>query len=298
VSLTLVILAAGTGSRYGGMKVMEPLGPNGESIVNYSVYDARRAGFDRFLFVIRPEIERPFREWADRNLGRQSAIDFAFQKLADLPRGFHVPPGRTKPWGTTHALLSVAHSVREPFAVINIGDFYGADSYRVIAAHLRTQTDDFALATFVLRNTLPEVGPVARAICRVDENGLLSQIVEMKNIDREKGKIKNVGIDGQEYALSGNELVSMNMWGFTPTLFPLLAEELERFLSASGSEMTSESCLPDAIGELLKAGKIRVRALKSSDSCFGLTYTEDYTRAATKLRHLIEAGCYPKRLVS
>ena len=175
-SPTLLILAAGTGSRFGGLKASAPLGPNGESIMNYSIYDARRAGFGRFVFVIRPEIEKSFRDLVHERLGRRVDVEFVFQKLADLPPGFHVTPGRAKPWGTTHAILSAANAIHEPFGVINVDDFYGADSYRVLADHARSGSADHAVVAFILRNTLPEVGPVARAVCHVNDAGFLERI--------------------------------------------------------------------------------------------------------------------------
>ncbi len=292
---TLLILAAGTGSRYRGMKVDEPLGPHGESILNYSIYDARRAGFDRIIFVIRPETEKSFRDLVKQRLGRKAEVEFVFQKLDDLPPGFQVTPGRVEPWGTTHAILSAAKTIHAPLGVINAGDFYGTDSYRALANHLRGTTD-CAVVAFILRNTLPEVGPVARAVCYVNDNGFLDRIRELKNIENENGRIRGLDKDGRETALHGNELVSMNMWGFTPHVFELLAEQFKHFLERKGTDLKAECYIPDTMDELLERGRVRVKVLRCADSWFGLTYREDCTRAAANIRHLIEAGYYPRRV--
>lgn len=296
VGPTLVVLAAGTRSRYGGLKTFDPVGPAGEAMMDYSVFDAHRAGFKRFVFVIRPDIEQPFRDMVQERLVRHVAVDYVFQKMANLPAGYHVPPGRTRPWGTTHAILAAAHAVQEPFGVINCDDFYGAESYRALARHLEAGATDQAMVGFILRNTLPEMGAVARGVCQVSASGQLERITEHKNVEREGGHARSTGPDGEEMRLNGGSIVSMNMWGFTPKVFEGLQEAFLGFLSRSGTEMQSESFIPNAIDELLREGKIRVRVLQCAESWFGVTYRDDHTRAVSSIKRLVESGHYPKRL--
>jgi NDP-sugar pyrophosphorylase family protein len=296
-SPTLLVLAAGMGSRYGGLKQIDSVGPGGETIIDYSIYDALRADFGRLIFVIRHEIEQAFRETVGVRFENRIAIEYAYQELNDLPAEFSVPPGRTKPWGTTQAILAATGLIHEPFAVINADDFYGADSYRVLAQHLQS-SDDYAMVGFTLRNTLSDFGTVARGVCKVNGAGFLDQVVELTGIAREGSFAVNTDSSGQSTQLTGDELVSMNMWGFTPTIFAQLQQEFRRFLERSGSDAKSESYLPSAVNELVVSHQTRIRVLRTSDAWFGVTYREDRARVVEGITRLIEAGAYPERLWS
>ncbi len=296
VNPTLLVLAAGMGSRYGGLKLVEPVGPSGETIMDYSIYDARRAGFGRVVFVIRTGIEQRVKEMVGARFEKRLAVEYVFQELAKLPPRFQVPAGRTKPWGTTHAILMAANTIHEPFAVINVDDFYGAESYRALAHHLQSGTTDYAMVGFVLRNTLSEFGAVARGVCQVNSDGFLENIVELKSIERVGGHASNTDATGRETRLTGNEIVSMNMWGFTPQVFDQLREQFQKFLQLNNTDLEAECYIPSTVNELLMARQARVKVLHCNDSWFGVTYREDHTRAVESIRHLIEAGNYPKRL--
>src|SRR5208337_3752164 len=296
VNPTLLVLAAGMGSRYGGLKLIEPVGPGGEAILDYSIYDARRAGFGRVILVIRKGIEQQIKERISARFEKHLSVEYVFQEVNKLPPGFHVPAGRVRPWGTTHAILMAASAIHEPFAVINVDDFYGTESYRALAHHLQSVTTDYATVGLVLRNTLSEFGTVARGVCEVDSNGYLQGILELKNIEREGGHAKDIDTEGRETKLSGNETVSMNMWGFTPQVFPQLAEQFENFLEVHGTGLEAECFVPNSVNNLISTGQARVRILRCADSWFGVTYREDHSRAVDRIRHLIEAGHYPKKL--
>ncbi|HEY4983540.1 MAG TPA: sugar phosphate nucleotidyltransferase, partial [Verrucomicrobiae bacterium] len=222
---TLLVLAAGMGSRYGGLKQIDPVGPDRETIIDYSIYDALRAGFGKLVFVIRRDIEAPFKQIIGARFEKRMAVEYVFQELDKLPPGFSVPPGRTKPWGTTQAILMAADVIHEPFAAINADDFYGAASFRVLAEHLRSGSADYAMVGFILRNTLSEFGSVARGACRVGADGYLQGIAELTKIEKDGNGAKYTDAAGILHRLGGNETVSMNMWGFTPALFAQLREE-------------------------------------------------------------------------
>jgi NDP-sugar pyrophosphorylase family protein len=296
VSPTLLVLAAGMGSRYGGLKMIEPVGPGGEAILDYSIYDARRGGFGRVVLVIRKGIELQIKERISARFEKHLSVEYVFQEVNKLPPGFHAPVGRVRPWGTTQAILMAAAAIHEPFAVINVDDFYGAESYRALAHHLQSGTPDYATVGLVLRNTLSEFGTVARGVCEVDSNGYLQGILELKNIEREGGHAKDVDAEGRETKLTGNETVSMNMWGFTPEVFPQLAEQFENFLEVHGTGLEAECFIPNTVNNLISTGQARVKILRCADSWFGVTYREDHSRAVDRIRHLIEAGHYPKKL--
>lgn len=294
---TLLILAAGTGSRYGSQRLFDPVGPGGQTIVDYSIYDARRAGFGRIIFVVRTDTEQQIKSLVSPRIGRHLVVEYVYQELPKLlPPGFRVPVGRTKLWGTTHAILMAANLVHEPFAVINVNDFYGAASYRTLAHHLQSETTDYAMVGFVLRDTLSDFGAVARGVCRVDSKGFLENIVELKNIERERGHAITTDSEGREARLVGDEIVSMNMWGFRPQVFGQLCEQFQKFLQLNGGDRNAECYIPITVNELVVAGQARVKVLPSGDSWFGITYGEDHPRAVERIRHLIEAGCYPKVL--
>ncbi len=295
-SPAILILAAGMGSRYGGLKQIEPVGYGGEKIMDFSIYDAHHAGFGRIILVIRRDMEHRVKELVAERFGKHYPVEFVYQELADLPPGFHVPAGRTHPWGTTHAILAAASVIHEPFAVINADDFYGAESYRELVQHLHSGTTDYAMVGFILRNTLSEFGAVARGVCQVSGNGYLENIVELKNVERVGGHACNTGADGQETRLTGNEIVSMNMWGFTPRIFGQLREHFQKFLEQNGQDLEAECLIPSTVNELLLSGQARVKVLRCGDSWFGVTYQEDHACAVENIRRLIEDGHYPRKL--
>jgi NDP-sugar pyrophosphorylase family protein len=295
-SATLLVLAAGMGSRYGGLKQIDPVGPAGETIIDYSIFDALRAGFGKLVFVIRKDIEQQFREIVGARFEGRVAVDYVFQALEDIPSQFIVPAGRTKPWGTTQAILLAADAIHEPFAAINADDFYGADGYRSLTGHLTSGSADYAMVGFVLRNTLSDFGSVARGVCQVSDDGYLQHIVELTKIDRDGNGARNTDAAGAVTKLTGDEPVSMNMWGFTPQVFDQLRERFEKFLEGNASELKSECYIPNTVGELVRAGQARVKVLHSRDSWFGVTYREDRPRVVESIRGLIAKGLYPEKL--
>lgn len=296
VGPTLLILAAGKGNRYGGVKMIEPVGPLGETLLEYSLYDARNSGFARIVFVIRKDIDRAVKETLGARLIRNFAVEYVYQDVMRIPWQFQVPHGRSKPWGTTHAVLSAASQMREPFAVINVDDFYGAQSFSALAHHLQSGRNECAMVGYVLRNTLPEMGPVARGICQIDDAGFLKGIIEHKNVERQGGHAVYVDPAGQEIRLTGSEVVSMNMWGFRPEIIEPMAQSFEKFLKNHGDNPDSECFLPNTVHELISEEKMRVKVLPSADSWFGMTYREDHARAVQTIHHMIEAGYYPRHL--
>ena len=295
-SPTLIVLAAGMGSRYGGLKQIDPVGPSQETIIDYSIFDAVRAGFGKVVFVIRRDIEQPFKETVGARFEEHIAVKYAFQELDKLPGGFSVPPGRTKPWGTTQAVLMAAGDVHEPFAVINADDFYGAESYRILARHLQSGAADYAMVGFVLRNTLSDFGVVARGVCRVDDEDYLKDVIELRSIERDGNGARNTDAAGKVVKLAGDEVVSMNMWGFTPQIFVQLQVHFQQFIERHCSDLKLESHLPGAVNELVTSGEARVKVLRTNDAWFGVTYREDHQQVVENIRRLIDSGCYPERL--
>lgn len=293
---TLLVLAAGMGSRYGGLKQIDPVGPAGETIIDYSIYDAMRAGFGRLVFVIRKDIEQPFRELVGSRFESRFDVDYVFQELDKLPAGHLLPAGRTKPWGTTHAILMAESVVKENFAAINADDFYGRNAYAVLAQHLTSGSPDYAMVGFILKNTLSDHGSVARGVSRVDTHNYLTHIVELTKIERDGGGAKDTGPDGKITKLTGDEAVSMNFWGFTPALFPQLKVEFEKFLKKAGGEQKSECYIPATVGELVTSGQAKCKVLRSPDSWFGVTYREDRPVVVENIRKLIAKGDYPEKL--
>jgi NDP-sugar pyrophosphorylase family protein len=282
--LTLLVLAAGVGSRYGGLKQIDSVGPNGETIIDYSIYDARRTGFDKLVFVIRRDIEVPFKEIIGRRFEKRMPVEYAFQD---------VPPQRQKPWGTGQAILTTRSVVHKPFAAINADDFYGHNSFRLLAEHLRDGSEDYAMVGFRLLNTLSEFGSVARGVCDCDAEGYLSSITELTEVGRADG---GAAAKGQE--LSGDEIVSMNMWGFTPAIFAHLERLFADFIKVSGQQEKSEFFIPTAVNELVSSRQARVKMLRTPDSWFGVTYREDRPRVMDSIRRLIADGDYPENLWS
>lgn len=301
MGLSLLILAAGMGSRYGGLKQLDRMGPSGETVMDYSVFDAMRAGFDRVIFVIRRDFEAEFKEIIAKRYEHKVELAYAFQDLDDLPGNFKVPADRVKPWGTGHAVYAARELLTEPFAVINADDFYGQDSYRQIAAYLRNAPQSAkvrgCIAAFQLCNTLSENGSVSRGICSEDGRGHLTQVVENTKIyRREDGKIVSCQEDGKELILTGNEPASMNCWGFMPELVGQLETLFTDFLSARGGELKSEFYLPFVVDSLIRSGKAEITMCHSRDSWFGVTYKEDRPSVQKALGDLVAAGAYPQRL--
>jgi NDP-sugar pyrophosphorylase family protein len=296
--LTLLVLAAGMGSRYGGLKQIDPVGPHGETIIDYSVYDAQRAGFDKLVFVIRHDIEKQFREIVGSRFEKKIAVDYVFQELDKLPAGFTPPPGRTKPWGTGQAILMAADVIRGPFAAINADDFYGGNSFRALGEQLRSGTDDFSMVGFTLRNTLSEFGSVARGVCRTDARDFLESVTEIIGIEKDGHGARYTDEKGGVHRFSGDETVSMNMWGFNPTLFDRLREQFTAFLKRQGRQEKSEFYIPGVVNELVANRQSRVKALRTPDPWFGVTYREDRPLVVDGIRKLIARGDYPAKLWS
>lgn len=295
---TLLVLAAGMGSRYGGLKQLDQVGPSGETIIDYSIYDAIRAGFGKIVFIIRKDIEAPFKESVGKRYEGKIAIEYAFQELNKLPAGFSVPPQRQKPWGTGHAVLCARDVIHEPFAVINADDFYGADGYRLLADYLNHAKDgakaDYCMCGFILRNTLSDNGTVSRGICKITD-GHLASVTEMTKIERNGNAARNIE-DGAQCDLTGDEIASMNMWGFTPSLFEHLERLFIEFLQVSGQQEKSEFYIPSVADTLIKANKAEVKVMESRDSWFGITYREDKANVVESIRTLVAKGVYPHKL--
>ena len=295
---TLLVLAAGMGSRYGGLKQIDPMGPSGETILDYSVFDAARAGFGRVVFIIRPDFEDAFRDRVVARFDGRIACDLAFQTLDRLPEGCAVPAGREKPWGTTHAILCARDVVTTPFGVINADDFYGRDSFAVLAGRLAGRQADstaYCMVGFTLENTLSEHGTVARGVCRTDGQGFLTDIRELTAVRRTPAGAEDAGPGGL-VALSGKEPVSMNMWGFTPRIFPQLDVLFREFLARHASEPKSECYIPLSVGELVRSGQATCEVLRTTSTWFGATYAEDKHVVQASLAALVAAGEYPERL--
>lgn len=297
---TLVIMAAGMGSRYGGIKQLEPVGPGGEIIMDYSIYDALKAGFNKVVFIIRKDLEKDFKEVIGERVEKQVKVEYVFQELDHLPRGFHKPEGRTKPWGTGQAILCCRDVVKEPFAVINADDYYGKEGFRILYEFLNDKAyngNQYCMAGFILGNTLSENGAVTRGVCKVNEAGVLIDIKETSGIVAAGDHAIAVDTAGREYSLPLDSAVSMNMWGFKPGLFDYLEPGFVDFLSKlDENELKKEYLLPTVIGDLVKADKVEVRVLKTPDRWFGVTYKEDKDAVVKSIRALIDQGDYPEKL--
>ncbi len=289
--ISLLIMAAGMGSRYGGLKQLDQVGPNGETIIDYSVYDAIKAGFTKIVFIIRDDFESQFKSQITNKYLDLIDLEFAYQDINYLPSGFSPPKNREKPWGTGHAILSAKPYINEPFVVINGDDFYGRESFKTIADYYQTEENHFSMVTFRLENTLSIFGGVTRGLCTIiDEK--LNTVVETSNLEKNNNGVSS---DNGEL-LKGDEPVSMNMWGFTPILFDYLEEKFINFLKEEGSELKSEYLIPSVINDLIKTGEESVHILNSSESWFGVTYKEDKPYVVGEIQKLIEKGVYPKKL--
>lgn len=298
---TLLILAAGMGSRYGGLKQLDAMGPSGEVVLDYSVFDAIRAGFGKVVFVIRRDFEEQFRTQVGAKFADRIPVEYAFQDLNDLPEGFTLPEGRTKPWGTTHALLAAEKVVNEPFLMINADDFYGRDAFEKIAKNLtEPRADDgtahYSMVGFYLKNTLSEHGCVARGVCTVNADDTLSSVTEMTKIFPHGTGAENREVEGAYVPLTGEEVVSMNFFGFTPDVFGRLRSAFTKFLETNGKDLKAECYVPKEVDVLIRNGDADVKVLKSTGKWFGVTYPEDKAEVIGSIRQLVDAGEYPQSL--
>ncbi len=285
-------MAAGMGSRYGGLKQLDKVGPNGETIIDYSLHDAIKAGFTKVIFIIRRDFEDQFKlQITNKYLGK-FAVEFAFQDIDDLPNGFSCPSGREKPWGTGQAILSARNLINEPFVVINGDDYYGQESFKVIADYYNNGGAQFSMVAFRLDKTLSDFGAVTRGVCNV-ENDKLDTVVETENLEK-KG---NYILTNRDITLDGSEPVSMNMWGFTPSLFNYLHEDFVNFLNDEGGELKSEFLIPTVINNLVQNNQEEVYVLRSNASWFGVTYKEDKPFVINKIQELIHSGIYSSPLL-
>ena len=298
MGVTLLVLAAGMGSRYGGLKQLDQLGPHGETMMDYSVFDAIRAGFTRAVFVIRRDFEQDFKERVGKRYAKHIKVEYAFQDRNDLPGGFKCPEGREKPWGTGHAVYAARELLDEPFVALNADDFYGADSFNKAATFLTDPPESElirgCICAYTLRNTLSEHGSVSRGICTA-KDGLLAGVVENPTISRENGRIVSE-LNGEKFELAGDEPTSMNYWGFMPEFVGELESLFTGFLEKRGGELKSEFYLPFAVDSLIHAGKARIDMLRSDASWFGITYREDRDGVCADLKKLADRGEYPEKL--
>lgn len=298
--MTLVILAAGMGSRYGGLKQIDPITDNGEFIIDFSIFDAVKAGFDKVVFIIKKENYDAFHQTVGTRVEPYVKVEYAFQELDRLPSGFSVPDGREKPWGTSHALLCARKLINDNFAVINADDFYGRDAFMRLAEHLHSidETDNrYCMVGYILRNTLTENGTVSRGKCVTTENGMLDSITEITKIKTNGEDALYLDGDGEWRPLAGDTVVSMNCWGLTPTVFDGLEHGFERFLSGDGGKvLNSEYYLPGTIDELMHSGECTVNVYSTSAVWHGVTYSEDKAGVKNSLKALIDSGEYPDGL--
>ena len=290
-NITLLVMAAGMGSRYGGLKQLDAVGPGGETIIDYSVYDAIRAGFNKVVFIIRKDFEQEFTSQITDKYAGKIQVEFAFQDLHDLPDGFTCPEGREKPWGTGHAILTAANLIHEPFVAINGDDFYGLESFHVVADYYQSGANNFSMVAFQLDKTLSTFGGVTRGLCTV-KNGKLDTVIETNDLQQSGNGIScDRAID-----LDGSEPVSMNVWGFTPVLFGYLRDMFVEFLMEEGSELKSEYLIPSIVNDLIQSGRENVHVLRTTASWFGITYKKDRAFVLREIQKLIQMGVYPEKL--
>ena len=295
---TLLILAAGMGSRFGGLKQVEPVGPNGEAIIDYSIFDAIRAGFGKVVFIIRESFADAFRDKFDQKLKGKIKVEYVYQELHMLPAGFVLPEGREKPWGTAHAILVAKDVINEPFCALNADDFYGRNAYKVMAKFLTTseKPNEYSMVGYKLKNTLSDFGSVSRGICNIDEKNHLKKIVETTKILKKEDRVVSIENDGTEKTLSGEENVSMNIWGFTPTVFATLEQKFSSFLTTEINKPKSEMYIPSVVFEMIDEQKATVKVLEADSPWFGVTYKEDKPYVVQKINSLIQQSEYPDKL--
>lgn len=313
---TLLIMAAGMGSRYGGLKQMETMGPGGETLLDYSVYDALRAGFGKVVFIIRHDIEADFKKMVGKKWESQIPVRYVFQELGMVPEGFRVPEGRQKPWGTAHAVWVAQKAVQEPFAVINADDFYGRNSFKVLAGFLKkispstylpqnqrksragkNNAGTYAMVGFPLSKTLSEHGTVARGICRIGPGRKLKEVVERTQIGQEGKKAYYIDPEGKKQPLKQTVTVSMNMWGFTPRLFEQLSDRFVKFLKEKGRDIKAEFLLPRVVDDAIARRQATVKMLATQDQWFGVTYPQDKEKVRGEMAKLAKKGFYPRQLI-
>lgn len=290
-NITLLIMAAGMGSRYGGLKQLDAIGPSGETIIDYSVYDAIKAGFTKVVFIIRTDFEQEFKSKITDKYEGQIQVEFAFQDLNDLPDEFTCPEGREKPWGTGHAIFSARDVINEPFVAINGDDFYGRESFKVVADYYRKGANSFSMVAFKLDKTLSSFGGVTRGLCTVNDEKL-NTVIETADLQKTDYGVSS----NRDIELDGSEPVSMNVWGFTPILFKYLEEKFVEFLSENGTEMKSEYLIPSVVNELIQSGQETVHVLRSGATWFGVTYKEDKPFVEGEIEKLVNKGEYPGKL--
>lgn len=290
--MTLLVMAAGMGSRYGGLKQLDAVGPNGETIIDFSVYDAIRAGYNKVVFIIRKDFEKQFKQKVSNKYKNKIDVEIVYQDLNDLPGSFRCPNERSKPWGTGHAILAARNAISEPFVAINGDDFYGKESFEVISNYYSSVNSGFAMAAFQLDKTLSENGSVSRGICEQNSNELVT-VVETHDIKKNSAGIIECDRD---ISLLGRELVSMNMWGFTPTLFDHLEKMFNDFLTDNISDLKSEFLIPSVINDLIEKNIEKVKVLKTQSTWFGVTYVEDKAFVESQIKELIQSGEYPVSL--
>ncbi len=296
---SLIIMAAGMGSRYGGLKQLDPVGPNGEAILDYSVYDAMRAGIDKIVFIIRHDFEEQFKNEVASKYKGKIDVKLVFQDINDLPSPYTCPKDRTKPWGTAHAILPAKDEINGPFGVINADDFYGCDSYKVLHNFLvgnEISDELYAMVGFKLANTLSENGSVARGICAEDSKGNLTNVDELKDIFKTENGAQNRPDKGEVVDLTGNEPVSMNFWAFTPYIFETFERRFPEWLSKNINVEKSEFLIPEEIDKMIKEGLVNVKVLKTDSKWFGVTYKQDKPNVMASIKDLINKGVYPEKL--
>jgi len=297
---TLLVLAAGMGSRYGSLKQIDPVGPSGETIIDYSIYDAIRAGFGKVVFIIRKSFEQDFKDIFISKLEPFIPVEYVFQEIENIPEGIFISPERTKPWGTAHAILMAKDVIHEPFAVINGDDFYGAEAFRTMAEYLTSLTSvqqtQYSLVGYQVGNTMSDYGTVSRGVCGSDKNGYLETITERTNIQYADNRIAYQDTDAGFVYLKPDTLVSMNFWGFTPTYFTQTETLFSDFLKANSESLKAEFFIPLAIDNLICNSLASVKVLRSNAKWFGVTYKEDKPLVIEKLAQLIKAGIYPVKL--
>lgn len=295
---TLLVLAAGMGTRYGGNKQLDEVGPSGETIIDYSIYDAIRAGFGKIVFVIRRDIEEQVKErFVDRLLGKIE-VDYVFQEITNLPEGVSVAPDRSKPWGTSHAILVTKDKIKEPFGVINADDYYGVESFKILRDFLVNDKapDNYCIVGYKLGNTLSDHGHVNRGVCKADTDGFLSHIVETRQIEKTNDGATAPGPDGKLIHFTGNEIVSMNLWGFKPSCYDFLGKEFRNFINNYGMDLKSELDIPTSVDKFVKNGEITIKILMSDERWFGVTYREDKPFVVESIKKMIRKGVYPARI--
>jgi dTDP-glucose pyrophosphorylase len=295
---TLLVLAAGMGSRYGGNKQLDQVGPSGETIIDYSIYDAIRADFGKIVFVIRRDIEDQVKERFVNKLKGRIEVDYVFQEITNLPEGVKVAPDRQKPWGTSHAILVTKDKIREPFGVINADDYYGVESFKILKDFLVNDKDpnNYCIVGYKLGNTLSDHGHVNRGVCRVDKNGFLEGIVETRQIEKTSNGATAPGTDGTVINFTGNEVVSMNLWGFKPSCYHFLGEEFRNFINRAGMDLKSELDIPTSVDKFVKNGQITIQILMSNERWFGVTYREDKPFVVDSINRMVKEGTYPSSL--